>query len=569
MNVELRQRRVTLVRFARHIPFRCTIFATLWLAAASACVAQCSFPGKTNGRVLTYAFDPTVTPENTVLHVTLSFQGNAEGAEEIEFPTEWAGEKLHGVTNIRAVAAGATLTSATEEDRKTVSYPPSQQVVLTYDMAKDWTGSFNHPFQFHGVLMPDYIEINGENAFVYPKMDRQSPVTVNFDWQKLPASWVLATSFGTGSNPEDRCQSFSGPLREVRDALFAAGVVRVHHFQIGKRPAILAIRGQWTFTDEEAITTIQQAIGLDRDFWHDDNFPYFLITMDQFDRDRGSGDGTAFTNAIWMYMSRQDTLAEYFPTFVHEGFHAWNPRRMGVTPEGSEKSITWFHEGFTRYYQYVLAYRAGRMSLPEYLDSVNSDLRKYSRSNDAYARGNVIGVWLNQRILADSNHKYSLDTLMFDMVRDANKPLTLERILQTAGRYITPADRVQLQQAVENGALPEMEGASLGPCAHFEMEDLPTFDLGLDYAASSKAGKVLGVDPDGPAFKAGLRDGQVLSGRISVYNGQPDKTAIFTVQTDDGRKAIEYYPLGKAVRTPQFHLDKEAYAANQAACRMQ
>src|ERR1700685_1455358 len=132
MNVELR-RRVTLVRLAQHIPFRCAILATLWLAAASACVAQCSFPRKTNGRVLTYTFDPTVTPENTVLHVALSFQGNAKGAEEIEFPTEGPGEKLHGVTNIRAGAARATLASATEEDRKTLSYPPSQQVVLTYD----------------------------------------------------------------------------------------------------------------------------------------------------------------------------------------------------------------------------------------------------------------------------------------------------------------------------------------------------------------------------------------------------------------------------------------------------
>lgn len=557
------------MRFAQHIPFRSVILAMLWVSAASTCVAQCSFPEKTNARVLTYVFDPTVTTEGTVLHVILRFQGNAEGAEEVEFPTKWAGEKLHGVTNIRALSAGATLTSATEEDRKILRYPPSQQVVLTYDMVKDWTGSFDHPFQFHGVLSPESIEINGENSFVYPKMDSQLPVIVNFDWQKLPASWVIATSFGTGSHPEDRCQSFSGPLSQVRDALFAAGVFRVHHFQIGKRPAILAIRGQWTFTDKEAMTTIQQTIGLDRDFWHDDNFPYFLITVDQFERNRGSGDGSEFTNAMWMYMSRLDTLSEYFPTFVHEGFHAWNPRRMGVTPGGSETSITWFQEGFTRYYQYVLAYRAGRMSLPEYLDSVNSDLREYSRSEDPYARGNVIGVWLNQRILEGSNHKYSLDTLMFDMVRDADKPLTLERIFQTAGRYITPADRVQLQRAVENGVLPQMQDASLGPCAHFEMEDLPTFDLGLDYAASRKAGRVVGVDSDGPAFKAGLRDDQVLSGRVSVYDGQTHKPAIFTVQTDAGPKAIEYYPIGKTVRTPQFHLDQAAYAANETACRIQ
>jgi predicted metalloprotease with PDZ domain len=551
------------------IPVPAGILLLAWFIAVSPCIAQCRFPAKATGRTLTYIVDPIVTPASTVLHITVQFQGNAEGAEEIEFPTEWAGEKLHSITNLRAVSSGAALTDNSEENLKTLRYPPNQPVVLAYDMVKDWTGRFDHPLQFHGVLLPEYIELSGDNTLVYPRTDRQSPVTVNFDWQKLPATWILATSFGTSSGPDDRCQSFSGHLNQVVEALFTAGVFRVHHFQIGKRPAILAIRGEWTFTDEQAIAGIQKTVGAVRDFWHDDNFPYFLVTVKPFDRDRGSGDGSAFTNAFWMYMSRQDPLSDYLPLLAHETFHAWNPRRMGVIPVGGEKTITWFQEGFTRYYQFLLAYRAGLMSLSEYVENVNSDLREYSGSSDPYVRGDVIALWLNQEIVKNSNNKYSLDTLMFDMVRDADKPLTLDRIFQAADRYIAPAARLQLEQAVRQNAFPQMNGASLGPCVHFAMEDLPTFDLGLDYAASRTGAKVVGVNPDGPAYKAGLRDGQVINGRVSVDNGHADKPAIFTIQTDAGPKPIEYYPIGKTVATPQFHLDQAAYSANQSACRMQ
>lgn len=558
------------MRLIRQFQFRWGMFFIAWLAAVSPCIAQCRFQEKTTGRVFTYTFDPTVTAEGTVLHVTLKFQGNAEGAEEISVPKQWAGQKLHEETNLRTISSDTVLTETADEGGLSLRYPANQQVVLAYDMVKDWTGRFNHPMQFHGVLLPEYIEINGSNTLVYPKTDRQAPVTVNFDWQRIPAAWVLATSFGTSSGPEDRCQSYSGPWSGVKDALFTAGVFRIHRFQIGDRPAVLAIRDQWTFTDEEAIAQIQKAVGIVRDFWHDDNFPYFLVTLKAFDNDSGSGDGSAFTNAFWMYLSHRDPISSQLPTLAHETFHTWNPRRMGaISVTGDGQSIEWFHEGFTTYYGYLLVYRASLMPLSDYLESVNQDLRNYPTSKSPYVRGRAIATWLDWQIRKTSNNKSSLDNVMFDMVREADKPLTVERILQTAGRYLAPADQAQLRRAVEQNAFPQMEGATFGPCVKLTIDDVPTFDLGFDFAASSEARKVTGVDPDGPAYKAGLRDGQVLAGRISIYDGRTDKTAIFTIQTDAGRKAIEYYPLGKAVATPQFHLDQAAYSANQSACRMQ
>src|ERR1035441_9656819 len=70
----------------------CPILAVWFSAAATASLAQCRFPADATGRVLTYTFDPTVTPAGTILHVTLKFQGGPEGLDAVEVPSQWAGE---------------------------------------------------------------------------------------------------------------------------------------------------------------------------------------------------------------------------------------------------------------------------------------------------------------------------------------------------------------------------------------------------------------------------------------------------------------------------------------------
>jgi len=518
---------------------------------------------------LTYVFDPVVSTTSTVLHVTLKFQGGPQGTEEIELPSHWAGSANH----LHALSSDTTITDTDQANVKIARFPPKSQVVIAYDLLKDWDGPLVQPFQFHTVVMPQYLEINGDNALVHPKIDKTTMVSVNFDWQKLPKDWALATSFAISSGPTDRRQSFTGQWRYVDNALFTAGDFRIHRFEIRKKPTVLAIRGQWTFTDEQAIIDIQKVIGFVREFWHDDNFPNFLITLKPYDQEHGSSDGSAFTNAFWMYMSNKDPFSTQLTQLSHEAFHAWNVKRMGVAPEG-KSDIEWFHEGFTEYYAQLLVYRAGLMELPAYLENVNRDLRSYSDSTSPYIRGRVLALWLDSQIRKDTNHKSSLDNVMFDMVREADKPLTLSRILETADRYLSADDRSQLHQAVKQPAnVPAPIDAALGACSQFSVsiDDASIFDLGFDLTGTKAARRVMGVRNDGPAFKAGLRNGQQTAG-ISVYNNQPDKIAKVSIVTETvtetGTQPIEYYPR-KLVKVPQYHLDQAAYASNPEGCRKQ
>jgi predicted metalloprotease with PDZ domain len=236
-----------------------------------------------------------------------------------------------------------------------------------------------------------------------------------------------------------------------------------------------------------------------------------------------------------------------------------------VQPEDWNRT-EWFREGLVNYYSYLLALRAGLIDLPAYLDSVNRDLRIYPGSTDPYVRGRIVAFWLEQSIRKDSGGKSSLDTVMFDMVREASKPLSQQRILETAGRYLGPASRGELAQIVEpRSPAPPLEDA-LGPCARGSVDEVATFDLGFDLAASRAAGAITGVEPGGPAFRAGLRDGQRISGRVSVHNHAPDQLVIVTIAAKDGSEVIEYYPRGERIKVTQYHLDQKAYADASVDC---
>jgi len=144
---------------------------------------------------------------------------------------------------------------------------------------------------------------------------------------------------------------------------------------------------------------------------------------------------------------------------------------------------------------------------------------------------------------------------MFDMVRGRNQPVTSKRLFETIDRYLLADTRSEFRRLLENHAsliAPE-SAPTLGSCSRSFREDLPAFDLGFDFDKTQTAKTITGVEPDGPAFAAGLRNGQVLAG-ASVYNGQTDRFVTIRIRDDAGDRRIEYLPQGKAVAVWQYHL---------------
>lgn len=78
-----------------------------------------------------------------------------------------------------------------------------------------------------------------------------------------------------------------------------------------------------------------------------------------------------------------------------------------------------------------------------------------------------------------------------------------------------------------------------------------------------------GVDPSGPAFGAGLRDGMRLVRREGVLRNDPDLEIIYRVATAEGEKVVAWLPQGpERVTMQRLVASPEAEGERRAQCRL-
>jgi len=427
----------------------------LFFCAAIPSFAQCPFPAPNSAIVLTYTFDPIVEGNQMTLRVTLEFNGNSKGTDKLILPSDWAGQQHleNSIGEIKALSAGTTIADTSSPSEKLIRFSPNTLVRISYVLKKDWEGPLNGSTRFRADLSPSYFHLVGTSSLVYPKLKSFEPVDARFNWQQLPPTWSLATSFGA----DNRCQSFHGLWTYALNSLFVGGDYRIRRTGTSGHALIFAIRGQWSFTDDQWITDVTRIVEFERRFWHDDNFPYLLVTLTPVDKERGDTGGTALTNAFMMHLSRQDDLPEEtLAILAHEEFHLWNPDKIGLPP-GSDFPVSWFFEGFTLFYQDVMLLRAGVIDFPTYLEVTNRKLQEYALSDGVnatladfirtqtahqsaldqldYKRGAVLALWLDSTIVPHGRPKLAIREALSPSVASHQPPHLPHRFADGGWRH--------------------------------------------------------------------------------------------------------------------------------------
>jgi predicted metalloprotease with PDZ domain len=302
--------------------------------------------------VLRYTFTPNFATSSPSLHVVLTFQGSDAGSSKLILPTMWAGQRdlFNAIHNLKS------------DDSRTVK--------ISYDLVNDWTGPLRHPKEFRVVIQRTHVILNGQNGLIHPEIGQTDQVETTFRWRKLPRSWIVASSFGTGRHSEH----FNGEWRIVYHAIFSAGDFRLTRLESSGETLTLAARGSWIFSDRQA-DEIQSIFRVERKFWGETKPNLFLVILTPYDQDWGSSDGTVFSDAFLLYLSRKQTfLTDEKSLLAHEVFHTWNPYRM-AQPAG--EATEWFTEGFTQYYQDRILLEAELLTYPEYVDRLNQIVTAY------------------------------------------------------------------------------------------------------------------------------------------------------------------------------------------------
>lgn len=529
-------------------------------------------------RSITFRFQPVTIGEKRAFHVEVLFRA-AEQVTVITVPTRWGGAPhLEGQTqNLKVLTQGATLEDSADPGEKKLHARPGERVELAYEIVPLQTEWFRHPQEHMAIINADYFLFNPENALVYPKLPSTDLVDATFDWRALPTGMPFVSSFGDGK----RVLRVRAPWYQIRNALFAGGNFRVTESRENGTTLVLARRGTWKFTDAEAFGKIRRVIDEENKFWHTQPMPFFLVTLAPFDDKSGDNDGSGFTDAFMLFLSHEDTFdAARVRLLAHEMFHHWNPMSMG--PEGADEATQWFTEGFTVYYEAAIPLRAGLISYADYLEYLNRRLREYQTSplrkvsntewqklshtsgpayELSYTRGAAVALWADAAIRERSEGKSSLDNVMFDLVNEAQGPkppeLTEDRVFAAFARYLGPEQLAQMRaMAVEgaDAALPK----KLGNCAQSEKATQTVVDIGFD-EESLESQRIAGVDPAGPAYRAGIRDGQEVF-RVSIYHNDPSKDILLGVVVN-GKREMIHYSGAKQQEITQYRATAEGNAA--------
>lgn len=324
----------------------------------------------------------------------------------------------------------------------------------------------------------------------------------------------------------------------------------------------------------------------ERAFWGDGPTP-FLVTLAPLETRFGeSYSGAGRSDAFALWVGETLPLADLRRLLAHEYFHTWNAGQLGR--QGPRRRSAWLSEGFTDFYARRLLLRSGLFSLADYVAAWNEDLLAYAVSPARNADEDAIakGYWQDQALEEVTYKRGALMAALFDaqMRRDG---LGLDAVMRAMrGLYRRDAKsalRVNFETAFKavSGRSPlgeidryQTRGETLTladgdfACLAVRTVTQPGWSLGFDPEATAEKGAFAGVDPAGPAYAAGLRDGMK---RIKREGGAMNDSSVeiaYTVTDAVGRQqVIRYKPEGgNTVTFQRLSIPQGLTPAQQAAC---
>jgi predicted metalloprotease with PDZ domain len=517
----------------------------------------------------------TITPvfRGDALHallIDLQFVDDGSGTTTLALPEAWHGEgpasdlKILSTTGTSAVSPirGGTLV---------VSARPHSQVDVRYLALPgvDHEPTANDRFPFRTWIRPTWFYAVGHTVFIIPEGRDDAPAELR--WAEVPAGFPSISSIDAYSDGRthvgDLTQSVLIGGRGLR--VLRSGSIR------------LAVTGTFALSDRALLSETTAIIRGERAFWGDDQRTPFLVAVAPLTVRPGytTDQGEGLRNAFALTLTPNFSLADIRHLIAHEEFHTWNPQQLGGYGSGvpaAQAVEAWFAEGFTEFYARRLLARAHLYTPYDFARDWNDMLLAYATSaargapkaevgarfwsdtdvrDIVYDRGAMLAAIWDARLRRQSSGRVALDDLMLEQRRRAaadSKPSAVELFTQlmAANGLDISAD---LSRYIDRGDPVSLPPDVFGPCLSVETAEQPTFDVGFDWRATfAGGGLVRGLQADGPAYAAGLREGMVVVRKVAGDSG--DSTVAYVLLVRDqsgGQRLLTYLPAGRVAMSTQ------------------
>lgn len=583
-------------------------FAALLLAAG--CTTVPAPVASAAGCDLHYRITPRHDVQPRTLDVELTYAAGPRTEGFVRAAPGWAGAtnyaSYYGAWS--AASSHHTVTQAELPNRWRVSHLANETVTVRWQVrhgiaAQDEGKPQDQVNLYRAQIGADWFQFFGHAvlASVEHWDDRSTPTTC-ITLRSTDASAPVFSSHGARSLNGQTTWRVKGSPQLTRHAFYAGGAGwRVQTRRLSSGPLLIATRGRFEqMRDTEFTDATAALIDTQRCFWGNEREPLQLFVLTP-NHGEGNYGGTLVHQAAVLHAPNEFRVGhQSFEHLVaHENLHQWFPRRFGTQGEGGAAEVPryWFSEGFTDYFTHRLLLASGVWSLDRYADRLTQKIRNHLRSparamkaveiapqffsnRDAgqqlYARGEWLAMRWDQALRSRGHgglHVALRGLLLPADGAPRDTPPATERVLDALTPLLAPSGidpRAEVRRHVDEGQPFDFDtrgaAALLGPCLEQTIESVPVWTLGFD-RASLDDGKLRGVDPQGPAYAAGLRDGMQAVG-FSIQFGNVEREVLVQVRdaANGAVRDVQYRPVsGTSERLPRWR--PRADATMNAVCQ--
>ncbi len=501
---------------------------------------------------------------HVAMQVEICFTAKDDGETVVRLPTEWGGQNELYLTLRDFKSDQAEILPGNGLGTRLLKHAPGARITLSYKVVVDENGpKYNGRGNDYRVHFQDgFLFALGDTWLVQPEsVSDQSDVKVDVSFPEGTA-WA--------SDMEHHRLGKRLLFGDLVESVLIAGDIRIVDAGGGAR---LAIRGQIDSRDDagwrDAFQKISQS---QREYWNAEDEP-FLVTIvttpPAFPGSISLG-GTGRSDAFAFFTTTNAEPRKLDQVMAHEMMHTWVPRRIGGMPRQVEQSDYWLSEGFTDWAAWRVLVRSGFWRPEDFVRAFNENLRDYDLSpvreapnseivagfwrdratgDLPYRRGMLLATYWDKQVRDATGGKRDFDDVLVHMQNLAssnNEKTTAVFLLARAMKEVADVNIASdLKLYIELGKAIELPEDLFSADCKLSWIERPAFHRGFDVEATMANGNIIsGVVENGPAWKAGLRDGMRIVKRVA---GEIDNSQVeLAYELMDGDKALtlKWLPIG-------------------------
>lgn len=497
--------------------------------------------------------------ENT-LSIKVTVVANKLELNELLLPNEWDGEEelYEHIQNIKPISSSLKIVNTDSPYKKKLMGTNKSGVVFQYDLVSDLAkrpiikSMFNRPY-----ISEKYLYLLGTNFLVFPHFPNTSSGNFTFEFRNFPEDCLFVNSYGVSSKT-----NYTGTISKVVKSVFAAGSSQ--YLQYNKEANVVLL-GSLKLDVKEISQFLRSVKTLMNTIIPIKNEGFvFFYPMDDYQISGSKG-----MNSFRMYISKESTdlSMDKKELLAHELFHFLNPGELGTI---RDEKLYWFTEGFTDFYANWILYRIKEIDFKELVMNANKIFHRYYISpflnmtseemivkrrkfpkaqKIPYQQGFITALNWNAKIHKVTEGNANLDDFMrmlYDLRKRVNDEFHEKDIVE-AFQKVTGLDISSDIDKIKKGLTLEPVKGAFGENASLKKISISSFDPGFNLEKTFETRIITGVNPDGPAYKAGLRNGQKFKGGGMLK--EADKLADINIEIDGKEKNIKYYPASKEKKT--------------------